>query len=179
MRGFVLFGICLVITAFTTPDEKGVTTGRKVVRTSKKMRISDTVKRIVVVKSQRKLYAYFKDTFKVYRCALGANPVGHKRREGDNKTPEGTYYISLKNPKSRGYRSLKISYPNSRDRAQARKKGVSPGGDIFIHGLWWPSQDPETHWLYDWTWGCVALNNQEILELYKWTVVKTPITIKP
>ena len=141
--------------------------------------ITDSVTRIVVSKTERKLYAYFGDTFKWYYCAFGANPVGHKQREGDNKTPEGNYYISYKNPNSRGYRSLAISYPNEEDIKNAEKLGVNPGGDIMVHGLWWPSQDPETHWMYDWTWGCIALNNTQILELYTWTNEGTPITIKP
>ena len=85
----------------------------------------------LLTKTQRKLYAFYGDTFKWYYCAFGANPVGYKQREGDNRTPEGNYYISLKNPQSRGYRSLKISYPNAQDRAKARKMGVSPGGDNF------------------------------------------------
>jgi murein L,D-transpeptidase YafK len=74
--------------------------------------ITSTITRFRVKKSAQKLYAYFADTFKVFRISLGANPVGHKIKEGDNKTPEGTYYISYKNPNSRGYKSLKISYPN-------------------------------------------------------------------
>lgn len=144
-----------------------------------KLVINDTVTKIIVSKSERKLYAYYGDTFKWYYCAFGANPKGHKQQEGDNKTPEGTYYIQYKNPKSRGYKSLKISYPNATDRARARKRGVSPGGQIFVHGLWWPDQNPNTHWMYNWTWGCIALNNEQILELFTWTFPGTPITINP
>lgn len=144
-----------------------------------KLVINDTVTKIIVSKSERKLYAYYGDTFKWYYCAFGANPKGHKQQEGDNKTPEGTYYIQYKNPKSRGFKSLKISYPNTTDRARARKRGVSPGGQIFVHGLWWPDQNPNTHWMYNWTWGCIALNNEQILELFTWTFPGTPITINP
>lgn len=175
MRGIILIAvICLM--GFKSP----ITTNSKgLLVVNGELKINDTVTRILVSKKHRKLYAFFGDTFKVYRCAFGANPEGHKQKEGDNRTPEGNYFIEYRNPRSRGYRSLKISYPNAADRAKAKEMGVSPGGDIMVHGLWWPSQDPETQWMYDWTWGCIALNNKQILELYNWTFVNTPITIRP
>jgi murein L,D-transpeptidase YafK len=125
------------------------------------------------------MYVYFADTFKVFKISLGANPYGHKTRKGDNKTPEGRYKITFKNPKSRGYKSLKISYPNDADRANANRLGVDPGGDIFIHGLWWTQQDPKQHWKDNWTRGCIAVNNSEIDEIYKYTDVNTEIVITP
>ncbi len=171
----LIFILCVSLCfAFGLPKES-----IKVAKSSKELLITDTVKKIYISKAERKIYAYFKDTFKVYRCAFGANPIGHKQKQGDNKTPEGLYIINLKNPKSRGYRSLKISYPNEIDKANAKKIGVDPGGDIFIHGLWWPSQDPKTHWMYDWTWGCIAINNAEIEELFAWVALNTPIIISP
>lgn len=145
----------------------------------RKISITSRIIRITVKKSSQKLYAYFKDTFKVYRISLGANPKGHKVMQGDNKTPEGTYRIAYKNPNSRGYKSLKISYPNESDRKKAQKLGVNPGGEIFIHGLWWKTQDPKTHWKDNWTRGCIAVNNQQIEELYQYTDVDTEITILP
>jgi len=141
--------------------------------------ITSTITRFKVKKSAQKLYAYFADTFKVFRISLGANPLGHKVKEGDNKTPEGTYFISYKNPNSRGYKSLKISYPNEKDRQNAKALNVSPGGDIFIHGLWWAEQDPKNHWKDNWTRGCIALNNQEIDEIFSHTECNTEITILP
>lgn len=141
--------------------------------------INSAVKHLLVKKSENKLYAYFGDTFKVYRVALGGNPVGHKVQKGDNRTPEGDYTIVLKNPNSRGYKSLKISYPNNEDRSRAWQAGLDPGGDICIHGLWWDQQDPITHWQSNWTQGCVALNNQQMDELYKHTAVGTTIKIIP
>ena len=141
--------------------------------------ITSTITRFKVKKSAQKLYAYFADTFKVFRISLGASPVGHKVKEGDNKTPEGTYFISYKNPNSRGYKSLKISYPNEQDRQNAKALNVSPGGDIFIHGLWWAEQDPKNHWKDNWTRGCIALNNQEIEEIFNHTECNTEITILP
>lgn len=141
--------------------------------------ITSTITRFRVKKSAQKLYAYFADTFKVFRISLGANPIGHKIKEGDNKTPEGTYYISYKNPNSRGYKSLKISYPNEQDKQNAKALNVNPGGDIFIHGLWWAEQDPKNHWKDNWTRGCIALNNQEIEEIFNHTENNTEITILP
>ena len=121
MRGLIVVGlICLM--AFKSPE---ATTSKGLLIVNGELKINDTVTKIVVSKRHRKLYAYFGDTFKVYRCAFGANPKGHKQKEGDNRTPEGTYFIEYKNPKSRGYRSLKISYPNAQDRARAKKNGVS------------------------------------------------------
>ncbi len=98
---------------------------------------------------------------KQYRFDLGFNPVGHKTQEGDGRTPEGAYLIDRKNPNSRFHLSLGISYPNRNDIAQARARGVDPGGDIFIHGT--PSR-----WIGqpDWTWGCIAVTNEEMDELY-------------
>lgn len=141
--------------------------------------ITAEIKKFVVKKSQNKLYVYFGDTFKVFRISLGANPTGHKMKQGDNKTPEGKYTISFKNPKSRGYRSLKISYPNDADRENARRAGYDPGGDIFIHGLWWNNQDPKNHWKDNWTRGCIAVNNSEIEEIYNHTSLNTEINIQP
>lgn len=141
--------------------------------------ITSSIKRFKVKKSAQKLYAYFEDTFKVFKISLGASPIGHKTKEGDNKTPEGTYYISCKNPNSRGYKSLKISYPNDRDKQQAKALKNNPGGDIFIHGLWWAAQDPKSHWKDNWTRGCIALNNQEIEEIFNHTECLTEITILP
>ena len=141
--------------------------------------ITADIKKFVVKKSLQKMYVYFADTFKVFRISLGANPIGHKQQQGDNKTPEGKYSITYKNPQSRGHRSLKISYPNDVDRENARKAGVNPGGDIFIHGLWWPTQDPKTHWKDNWTRGCIAVNNSEIEEIFEHTNTDTEIVILP
>jgi murein L,D-transpeptidase YafK len=109
---------------------------------------------------------------KAYRVALGFAPLRHKEREGDGRTPEGDYTIDARNPRSAFHLSLRISYPDSRDKAHADRLGVPPGGDIFIHGLpngvrrYWtrhPSQD--------WTTGCVAVTNREIREI--WALVPT------
>ena len=148
-------------------------------RRIKPFKINAAVKLIVVKKKENTLLAYFGDTFKVYQVALGANSIGHKVQKGDNKTPEGNYTIVLKNPNSRGYKALKISYPNLDDKHKAWQAGLDPGGDICIHGLWWDTQDPLTHWQSNWTQGCIALNNQQIDELYQYTCVGTQVKILP
>jgi murein L,D-transpeptidase YafK len=117
---------------------------------------------------------------RTYRIALGGHPEGHKRQEGDSRTPEGIYVIDARNPESRFHLSLRISYPNAEDRRRAASRGVSPGGDIFIHGL--PNGDGDASRAYagrDWTDGCIAVTNAEIREI--WAMVKegTPIEIRP
>ncbi len=141
--------------------------------------ITSEITKFKVKKSDQKLYVYFGDTVKVFKISLGANPVGHKQKQGDNKTPEGTYTITFKNPNSRGFRSLKLSYPNDNDRKNAKKLGVNPGGDICLHGLWYDTQDPKNHWKDNWTQGCIAVNNQQIEEIFQHTKVNTEITILP
>lgn len=133
------------------------------------------VTKIQVNKGDRKLHLFHNDQLlKSYVFELGFAPDGHKQFEGDGKTPEGAYLISYKNPDSRFHLSLKVNYPNARDRAFARKYGQSPGGDIFIHG---------TPQLYfgetDWTWGCIAVKNDEMEDIYAMINVGTPIYIYP
>jgi murein L,D-transpeptidase YafK len=148
---------------------------------------------IVVKKSERKLILSKEGKLvKTYPIALGSAPIGHKARQGDRKTPEGTYYICRKNPRSQFYLSLGLSYPNKQDAAEGLKarlinrrqynrilraidRGECPpwdtalGGEIFIHGN---GSKP------DWTWGCVALDDPEIKELYELVPVGTPVMIE-
>src|SRR5581483_1824173 len=122
--------------------------------------------RVVVIKSERVLRLYSDgNVIKSYKVALGGDPVGAKTRQGDHKTPEGQYILDSRNAHSQFYRSIHISYPNARDRAAARQSGVSPGGDVFIHGLpngyGWIGA---SHRMKDWTDGCIALTNAEMDE---------------
>lgn len=139
------------------------------------------VDRVLVDKSDRRLYL-LKDTrvLKSYRISLGANPTGHKQQEGDMRTPEGEYMIDYRNPKSQFHLSLHISYPNARDRQRARRRGVSPGGQIFIHGL--PPRVNKIGKFFmrfgDWTAGCIALSNEDIEELWRVIPNHTPIEIQ-
>lgn len=139
------------------------------------------VDRIIVEKSCRRLTLVRNGSaLKTYRIALGRNPVGNKERQGDNRTPEGIYRIDRRNAKSRFYRSLHISYPNRTNMETARKHGVSPGGDIMIHGL--PPEiewDESMHPLEDWTSGCVAVTNTEIDEIWRVVPDGTVIEIRP
>jgi hypothetical protein len=99
--------------------------------------------KVVVYKSKRQMQLLQAGKVpRTYRIALGDSPVGHKRQEGDEKTPEGAYVLDWRNPKSIYYKSIHISYPNARDREQARRRGVSPGGDIMVHGRNGPVYSP-------------------------------------
>jgi murein L,D-transpeptidase YafK len=136
---------------------------------------------IVVEKAKRTLTLYArKKPLKTYRIALGGNPIGHKEQEGDSRTPEGRYIIDAKNPWSSFHLSLRVSYPNRRDQAAARKKGVSPGGQIMIHGTPGSLATLQSTGLFrDWTAGCIAVTNEEIEEIYGAVKAGTPIVIKP
>ena len=132
------------------------------------------VNMIEVHKSERKMYMLHDgQVVKTYDINLGGNPIGHKQFEGDGKTPEGQYVIDRKNPNSQFHLSVGISYPNAADRRAAGTR--SPGGDIFIHGT------PRSYRFFfkDWTWGCVAVSNREIEEIYAMVDIGTPIWIYP
>jgi len=137
--------------------------------------------RIVIEKSKRTLTLMSGSTvLKTYKVALGGQPVGAKQRQGDHKTPEGLYVVDHKNPASQFHRALHLSYPNEHDRESARKLGVSPGGDVEIHGIgarygWVGAAHRQT----DWTDGCIAVTNEEIDEIWPLVPVGTPVEIKP
>jgi murein L,D-transpeptidase YafK len=119
---------------------------------------------IVVWKSKRKMALFYnRNLIKIYTIRLGFNPIGHKQKEGDGKTPEGRYFITHHNPNSAYHKSLGISYPNARDKANAFKRRESPGNDIFIHG---GPKNILTHYFKDWTGGCIAVFNSEMDEIY-------------
>jgi len=150
--------------------------------------------KIVVKKGQRQLLLFSADKLvRTYRIGLGLSPIGDKVRQGDRRTPEGDFYIFTKNDKSAFYLSLGISYPNVpaaerglRDHLinktqydaimhALRAKKAPPqntllGGDIYIHGRGAGS---------DWTWGCVALEDEDIRELFNAVSAGTPVTIEP
>ena len=141
-----------------------------------------SVDSIVVEKAARRLTLFVGDqAVRTYRIALGQNPVGPKRIMGDSRTPEGLYVIDRRNPNSKYFRSLHISYPNAVDRFLAAEKGHTAGGDVMIHGL--APEDakkygPE-HWKVDWTQGCVAISNEEMVEMWDGVADGTRIRIKP
>lgn len=136
---------------------------------------------LLLEKSTRRLSAFSGGKIvRVYLVALGENPIGHKQFEGDRRTPEGRYVINDKNARSAYYKNLGISYPNAEDRKRAKALGKSPGGDIKIHGLAPHFADiGAAHRSTDWTYGCVAVTNPEMEELFSRTPVGVPIEIRP
>ena len=134
---------------------------------------------VLVDKSERKLWLISQGRkYREYDISLGDNPLGHKEQEGDERTPEGRYIIDYRNPDSRYHLSLHIDYPRQQDLDNARRKGVSPGGNIFIHGL--PNGirfSADTFRGRDWTDGCIAVNNREIEEIWRLVKDGTPIDI--
>ncbi|MCX6878683.1 MAG: L,D-transpeptidase [Verrucomicrobia bacterium] len=150
--------------------------------------------RIEVYKAKRELRLFDDATLvKTYPVALGSNPVPPKERQGDRATPEGTYTICQKNPRSQYHLSLGISYPGRHDAERGFKaklisaaerqailaaaaRGKAPpwntrlGGEVFVHGN---GSKP------DWTWGCIALDDKDIEELYHAVPIGTAITIHP
>lgn len=119
-------------------------------------------------------------TLKTYRVSLGGSPEGHKRREGDERTPEGRYLLDYRNPNSAAHLALHVSYPDSADVARAAARGVPPGGMIMIHGIWnglgWIGR---MHRWVDWTDGCIAVTNREMDEIWRAVPTGTPIEIRP
>jgi tetratricopeptide (TPR) repeat protein len=137
--------------------------------------------KILIEKKERRLTLISKDkVLKTYNIALGGNPNGQKERQGDNKTPEGTYVIDSRNKNNRYHRSLHISYPNEKDKKRAKELGVSPGGDIMIHGIKngfsWIG---DFHTEFDWTKGCIAVTDEEIEEIEKLVPNGTIVEIRP
>ena len=137
--------------------------------------------RVLIEKKKRQLTLIAKGkALKTYRIALGGNPDGPKERQGDNKTPEGTYVIEGRNRGSRYHLSLRISYPNEKDKKRAKAMGVAPGGDIMIHGIKngfsWVGN---LHTGLDWTKGCIAVTDEEIEEIEKLVPDGTTVEIRP
>jgi murein L,D-transpeptidase YafK len=142
---------------------------------------NERAERVLIRKSDRTLQLLKGGkAFKTYKVALGPNPVGHKEKEGDGRTPEGTYFIDYRNARSQFHRSLHISYPSARDRASALRRGVRPGGSIMIHGLGkqWGFVGG-AHIARDWTLGCIAVTNEEIEEIWAMVPDGTPVDILP
>jgi murein L,D-transpeptidase YafK len=135
--------------------------------------------KVVVLKGYRRLLLMKGDeVLKTYIVSLGEDPVGPKARRGDNKTPEGSYVLDRHNAHSQYYRSIHISYPNADDLSRARRLGVSPGGDLYIHGL--PNDfHGHSEALGDWTEGCIAVTDAEMNEIWRAVADGTPIEIKP
>lgn len=137
--------------------------------------------RVVVYKGDRRLELLRRGSvLREYRIALGLNPVGHKERSGDFRTPEGTYRLTRRNTRSDFFLSILVSYPNDADMKRARRNGWPAGGAIMIHGL--PNELKQSLEYYartDWTDGCIAVTNAEMLEIWLLTPPDVPIEILP
>jgi murein L,D-transpeptidase YafK len=136
---------------------------------------------VLVDKSARKLYLLQDDeAIRTFDIALGIRPVGDKQHEGDFRTPEGRYRLDLRNPDSEYFLSIRVSYPNGQDIREARARGVDPGGAIMIHGQ--PNEPTRSETYYrtqDWTNGCIAVSNSDMIDIWLMTGDNTPIEILP
>lgn len=137
--------------------------------------------KVVIKKGDRKLHL-LKDgeAFRTFDIALGIRPEGDKRIEGDFRTPEGRYLLDRRNPNSDFFLSIHISYPNAEDIRQARSLGEPPGGAIMIHGQ--PNTPTMSEAYYrsqDWTNGCIAVSNSDMIDIWLMTPENTPIEILP
>jgi murein L,D-transpeptidase YafK len=136
---------------------------------------------VLIEKAARKLHLLQDgEIFRTFTIALGIVPVGDKKEEGDFKTPEGRYLLDRRNPNSDFFLSIRISYPDTADRREAAAAGVNPGGAIMIHGQ--PNAPTRSEAYYrtqDWTNGCVAVSNSDMIDIWLMTDENTPIEIRP
>lgn len=136
---------------------------------------------VVIEKAARKLHLMQNGKIlRTFRIALGMVPVGDKKQEGDLRTPEGRYLLDRRNPDSDFFLSIHISYPNAEDRREAAERGVEPGGAIMIHGQ--PNEPTRSEAYYrtrDWTNGCIAVSNSDMIDIWLMTGDDTPIEIRP
>ena len=140
-----------------------------------------TADRVVVYKGERKMLLMRGDSIlRSYKISLGLNPVGHKERAGDFRTPEGRYRLTRRNPRSDFFLSIQVSYPNDQDVRRARQNGWQPGGSIMIHGLPNdPRHTPDYYASQDWTDGCIAVTNADMVEIWMMTSDNVRIDIQP
>jgi murein L,D-transpeptidase YafK len=137
--------------------------------------------RVIIEKAARQLHLLQDgEIFRTFKIALGIQPVGDKKQEGDFRTPEGNYILDRRNPDSDFFLSIHISYPNAMDRREAASLGVDPGGAIMIHGQ--PNVPTRSEAYYrtrDWTNGCIAVSNSDMIDIWLMTAANTPIEILP
>lgn len=137
--------------------------------------------KVLIEKSKRVLHLLQDgEPFRSFKIALGIRPVGDKQHEGDFKTPEGNYRLDARNPNSEFFLSIRVSYPSPADTRAARSQGLDPGGAIMIHGL--PNTPTRSEAFYqtqDWTNGCIAVSNSDMIDIWLMTDGDTPIEIRP
>jgi murein L,D-transpeptidase YafK len=137
--------------------------------------------RVVVHKAERKLLLMRGDEIlRSFNVALGLSPTGHKQREGDFRTPEGSYRLAGRKADSDFFLAIQVSYPGPDDLRRASAEGVAPGGMIMIHGQ--PNRPKKPLQYYktrDWTNGCIAVSNSDMVDIWLMTPDNTPIQILP
>ena len=136
---------------------------------------------VLVIKSEKRLYLLQRgEPFMALPVTFGGQPKGHKQVLGDQRTPEGHYWLDYKNINSKFYKSIHVSYPNADDKAKAQELGQSPGGEIMIHGQTngWEWAAPIVQ-LFSWTDGCIALTNEDMDVVWAAVDAGTPIEIRP
>ena len=136
---------------------------------------------VIIDKSDRELYLMSDgEIFRTFKIALGIRPDGDKKKEGDFKTPEGRYRLDVRNPNSDYFLSIHVSYPDAMDRREASQNGLDPGGSIMIHGQPnLPSRSETYYQTQDWTNGCIAVSNSDMIDIWLMTGENTPIEIRP
>jgi murein L,D-transpeptidase YafK len=173
-----LAALALTCAAFTAHGDPLPQAERVTLRSAESL---PAVDRLVVHKTERRLVLMHAETVvRTYKIALGVNPVGQKERAGDLRTPEGRYFLSRRNPRSDYFLSIQVSYPNETDLKRAHKNHWDAGGSIMIHGL--PNQlkhAPGYYEITDWTDGCIALSNADMVEVWLLTPDNAPIDILP
>src|ERR1041385_3340379 len=171
---FSLVSLALACLALTVHADPLPQAERVMLRSTESL---PAVDHLVVHKTERRLLLLHGDTVvRSYKIALGLNPVGTKERSGDFRTPEGTYRLIRRNPRSDFFLSMQVSYPNEADLKHARRNHWDTGGSIMIHGL--PNQlkhDPSYYENVDWTDGCIAVSNADMLEIWLLTPDNAPI----
>lgn len=172
-----LLAVCAALPA--RAEEAAVAdTAATLASTSVGMLMADS---ILVRKSERRMYLLRQgEVLRSFKVALGLRPQGHKEYEGDYRTPEGKYRLIRRNPRSEFFLSMEISYPNSHDIEKAKRRGMRPGGAIMLHG--WPNIPKKPSQYYasaDWTDGCIAVSNSDMVEIWLMTPLDTPIEILP
>jgi len=167
---------CVAVAAFADPALPQAE--RVMLRSTESL---PAVDHVVVHKTERRMLLLHGETVvRTYKIALGLNPIGQKERAGDYRTPEGRYYLNRRNPRSEYFLSIQVSYPNDTDMKRARKNHWDTGGSIMIHGL--PNQlkrEPKYYEITDWTDGCIALSNADMVEVWLLTPDNVPIDILP
>jgi murein L,D-transpeptidase YafK len=172
------FGRTIILVILATTIMVGNLAGRARDKSAQPIEKADS---ILILKKEHRLEVLSNGkVIRSYKVALGQGGLAPKQQEGDARTPEGHFVIDARYPNSAYHRALHISYPSAEDRKHAAKLGVSPGGAVMIHGLpngkGWMG---DTHRLYDWTLGCIAVTDHEIDEIWNLVAVGTPVEIRP